>query len=90
MAGSIPIQLGNATNGRTGPLASSAGDAEPVTGFAAVLSGVFTPGNGPKMPSEVIKLSGLGSLDAGDGLEPPTSGAMKSSDLRPLETVTPE
>jgi flagellar hook-length control protein FliK len=70
MAGLVPIQVGNATNGQAGALASSAGSA---TGFAAVFSGVFNPGNGPK----------TGSLDPASGVERSTSVAM-SSDLWPI------
>jgi len=82
MAGLVPIQLSNATNGQTGPLASSAGA---VTGFAAVLFSLFNPGTGPTTPHEPVRVSKPDFSDPGNGPESPTSAAMKSADLWPLD-----
>jgi hypothetical protein len=80
MAGLVPIQLDNATNGQIGPLSGSAGDGEPATGFAAILFRVFNPGNGRKMPFEAVQPPGVGSPEPGSELEPPVSAVLTPPD----------
>lgn len=84
MAGLVPLQIGSATNGSTGPLASLAGDAQPLAGFAAVLSSLVKSGTWPRTPAEAVRVSDPGFTDTGNGLDPTGSAATGPFDLLPV------
>jgi hypothetical protein len=84
MAGLVPIQVGTATNGKTGPTLPVPGDAEPVTVFADVLSGFFALAGEPKVPLEPVTLTNSGSIDPDNSLEPNSVAAQKPSGSGPL------